>query len=86
MAKNCPKCGASDRLHQSHSRNGFERLVKKVTPYRMFRCHACNHRLWLWEGRWFRTRKRGLVRNRLPWWVWVGALIVAIALGRLLVR
>lgn len=77
----CPKCGASDRIHQSHFRNAFERLVTGVTPFRRYRCHACSHRLWLREGRWFQIRREGVGPLHLPWWVWVLAFVGSVAVG-----
>jgi hypothetical protein len=41
----CPKCG-SNRIHQSRSRNAWERFRRGFTVRRIFRCHACNWRGW----------------------------------------
>jgi predicted RNA-binding Zn-ribbon protein involved in translation (DUF1610 family) len=43
----CPECGRSARLYRSHTRSGFERAIRKLTPYQVYRCHDCNWRGWL---------------------------------------
>jgi DNA-directed RNA polymerase subunit RPC12/RpoP len=41
----CPRCGAR-RLFRSRSRSGLERLLRALTPFRVYRCHACGLRTW----------------------------------------
>jgi hypothetical protein len=40
----CPKC--TSVLHRSHVRNGWERLRKRITRRRPYRCHNCEWRGW----------------------------------------
>ena len=47
----CPKCGKYE-LHRSHARNWFEKAIKKLHLFKVYRCHACN-----WRGR-FRTKSK----------------------------
>jgi len=46
----CPHCGKAERVHRSHSRGPVERVIKTVTPYKVYRCHDCNWRGWLIPG------------------------------------
>lgn len=46
----CPHCGKTERIHRSHSRGFIEKVVKSVTPYKIYRCHDCNWRGWLVPG------------------------------------
>ena len=46
----CPKCG-QPALHRSRSRTSFEKLMRKYSFKRQFRCHACEWRGWLDETR-----------------------------------
>jgi len=41
----CPRCG-SDQLRRSSPHNSFERLLRKLSPYHLFRCGQCHHRGW----------------------------------------
>src|SRR5262249_42757755 len=42
----CPKC-SSGRIVRSHSHTAVERLRKRLTDRRLFRCDTCNWRGWL---------------------------------------
>ncbi len=44
--RKCPACGRST-LFRSHSKNLAERVRKKMTSRRIYRCHNCNWRGWL---------------------------------------
>ena len=46
----CPKCGETENIERSHSRGLFEKVLKRVTPLRAYRCHSCNWRGWLIPG------------------------------------
>lgn len=39
----CPRCG-STRIRRSLPQDGWERLVRELTPIHYFRCRDCNHR------------------------------------------
>ena len=39
----CPNCG-STRVHRSHRRGFFERILLPLVGRRPFRCADCNHR------------------------------------------
>lgn len=41
----CPRCGAQ-RLYRSRARSFPEQLVRTVTPFHVYRCHACGLRNW----------------------------------------
>jgi hypothetical protein len=43
----CPKCGETENIERSHSRGPLEKILKKITPLRAYRCHSCNWRGWL---------------------------------------
>ena len=42
----CPQCGEYD-LYRSRSRNIAEKIIKKLLPYKTYRCHNCNWRGWI---------------------------------------
>lgn len=42
----CPKCGEYS-FHKSHTRNSYERFIKKVFRRRPYRCHDCGYRGWI---------------------------------------
>ncbi|NOY05507.1 MAG: transposase [Chlorobi bacterium] len=44
--RTCPACGSSS-LFRSHSKNLTERVRKKLTSQRLYRCHSCEWRGWL---------------------------------------
>lgn len=48
--KTCPEC-KSNRVHRSHARNLWEKVQKRFTTRRLFRCHDCGWRGWLETGR-----------------------------------
>ncbi|HKP11142.1 MAG TPA: hypothetical protein VJZ91_03500 [Blastocatellia bacterium] len=41
----CPACGW--RIHHSHTRGFKEKLIRAVTPYKMYRCRDCGWRGWV---------------------------------------
>jgi len=45
----CPQCGG--HTHRSHARGLKERLVKAVTPHRVYRCGSCSWRGWVRRAR-----------------------------------
>ncbi|CUS77634.1 hypothetical protein JGI7_01422 [Candidatus Kryptonium thompsonii] len=40
----CPHCGKIGTLHRSRSRNFYERAVKFLLPYKIYRCSDCGWR------------------------------------------
>jgi predicted RNA-binding Zn-ribbon protein involved in translation (DUF1610 family) len=40
----CPDCGAIGTLHRSRARNTKERLIKALTPFKIYRCKKCGWR------------------------------------------
>ncbi len=47
----CPDCGEIGVLNRSRSRNFFERIIKKITPYKLFRCKGCGWRGYIFTYR-----------------------------------
>jgi len=41
----CPNCG--NNVHRSHSRSGFERLIRSVSKNKLYKCSGCGWRGWL---------------------------------------
>src|SRR5215471_20550731 len=41
----CPRCG--ENTHRSHTRGFREKLVKRLTLHKTYRCHECGWRGWL---------------------------------------
>lgn len=46
----CPECGELKDVQRSHSRGTVEKILKRVTPLRVYRCHVCNWRGWSLGG------------------------------------
>ncbi len=40
----CPSCNVAGVLRKSHSRNLTEKLIKRFTPYSVYRCKKCGWR------------------------------------------
>ncbi len=40
----CPSCGEIGTLHRSRARNTKERLIKALTPFKIYRCKKCGWR------------------------------------------
>ncbi len=70
----CPNCG--EFVHRSHSRNFRESFIKKVTPYKTYRCHECG-----WRGMAKPARHWNRVGNLKTIAVWIVGLLFALAVG-----
>src|SRR5512143_1555456 len=55
VAVSCPRCG-SQRLRRSAPHDGWERLVRALTPLHFYRCQECG----------FRGSRRGRVGSSRP--------------------
>jgi hypothetical protein len=68
----CPHCG--EQTYRSRSRNFRESLIKRVTPFRQYRCHECG-----WRG------MAGSIKlpriNQKVVYIWVAGVLIAIAIG-----
>lgn len=40
----CPSCNVIGRLHKSHSKNFFERILNHSYVWGTYRCHSCGWR------------------------------------------
>jgi len=70
----CPMCG--ENIHRSHSRGYRERLIKKITEYKTYRCSKCG-----WRGMAAPSKiqnKRGLLRTVI---FWIAGVILALLIG-----
>ncbi|MFA6034944.1 MAG: hypothetical protein WC889_18735, partial [Myxococcota bacterium] len=45
----CPNCGREQRIFKSRTRSSFESFAHAVTPLRVYRCHHCNWRGWVFH-------------------------------------
>lgn len=71
----CPSCGEY-RMHQSRARNTTEKLMKRLLPYKVYRCHNCN-----WRG-WIPKRKLKANVNALKTaFFYAGVILLALAVG-----
>ncbi len=41
---NCPECKAAGTLRRSRGRNTKELIIKKLTPFKFYRCRTCGWR------------------------------------------
>lgn len=46
----CPHCGKIGTLHRSRSRSFYERAVKFLLPYKIYRCSNCGWRGFRYTG------------------------------------
>jgi hypothetical protein len=74
----CPECGSSE-FHRSHVRNTLERLRKNTFKQSPYRCHSCNHRVWLNVK--IITPKRGSKRAVLYLMILIISTVVGIIVG-----
>jgi predicted RNA-binding Zn-ribbon protein involved in translation (DUF1610 family) len=77
----CPSCFSTGTIYRSHSRNWKEKLVKRVTFLRMYKCKECG-----WRG--YRSTAALTVKSLQTILFYIGiaiiiALIVRIILSRL---
>lgn len=78
----CPKCG-EHALHKSRSRSHLEVLFKKISMFRLYRCHECGWRGWMSKRR--AVGKKSFFKIILFYLaVIIGATIVGIMLGNFL--
>ena len=68
----CPHCG--EQTYRSRSRNFRESLIKRITPFRQYRCHKCG-----WRG------MAGVINppriNKKALYIWVVGVLLALAIG-----
>ncbi len=70
----CPTCG-SFAYHKSHSRNRWEKLLRRIFPVQIYRCDVCGRRYRHVElPLWMKRRTVGMV------WFGVTLLFVCMAL------
>jgi predicted RNA-binding Zn-ribbon protein involved in translation (DUF1610 family) len=76
----CPSCSASGSVYRSHSRNWIEKLVKRITFIKVYRCKECG-----WRG--YRSTVAFTTKSIQSLLIYIGigiiiALIVRIILSR----
>jgi hypothetical protein len=42
--KKCPSCFSEGSVYRSHSRNWKEKLIKRITYFRIYKCKKCGWR------------------------------------------
>jgi hypothetical protein len=70
----CPECG--ERAHRSHSRNFQETVIKKVSPYKAYRCSRCG-----WRGMAAPVKTANRSGRLRSLFFWIAGLIIALIIG-----
>jgi len=70
----CSQCGHP--IHRSHARGFVEKLIRVATGYRVYRCHRCGWRGWIYRRK-IRDARR-LLRTSIALLL-VLAMVLAIA-------
>jgi len=60
-------------MHRAHSKNAVQRVIREISPYRRYHCHACDAYSWRWAGLHFTIGMK-----EYP--VWLIAVLIAVAL------
>lgn len=68
----CPVCGHN--IHRSHSRGVPEKTIRVVTGYKVYRCHECDWRGWVYKKK-VRDRRK-MVQTTLALLVVLAIVIV----------
>jgi len=37
-------------MHRAHPKNAVQRVIREISPYRRYHCHACDAYSWRWAG------------------------------------
>jgi predicted RNA-binding Zn-ribbon protein involved in translation (DUF1610 family) len=77
----CPSCSATGTIYRSHSRNLREKLVKRISFLKLYRCKQCG-----WRG--YRSTAAVTVKSLQTLLIYIGvaiiiALVVRMILGRI---
>jgi hypothetical protein len=78
--RRCPKCHIVGRMHRAHSENAVQKVIRDISPYRRYHCHACDAYSWRWAG--FHL---SLGDKEYPVWLIVVLILVALFLARYIV-
>ncbi len=68
----CPKC-KKFQLYRSHSKNVFERAVKKLLPCKIYRCHECKWRGWIMKKH---IHKKEMNKKELAYYIIVFLILI----------
>ena len=79
-ARRCPKCRVVGRMHRAHSENAMQRVIRDISPYRRYHCHACDAYSWQWAGFHF-----SIGDKEYPVWLIVALVLVGLYLARFIV-
>ena len=67
-------------MHRSHATNAVQKVIRDITPYRRYHCHACNAYSWRWAGFHF-----SIGAKEYPLWLILALVLVALFLARYIV-
>jgi len=73
----CPSCFSTGTVYRSHSRNWKEKLVKRVTFLKMYKCRECG-----WRG--YRSTAELSVRSIQAILFYAGIIIIIVLIVRLI--
>ena len=78
--RRCPKCHVVDRMHRSHSINTLQKVIRDISPYKRYHCHACDAYSWRWSGFHF-----NIGMKEYPVWLIVVLVLLALLWARYIV-
>jgi predicted RNA-binding Zn-ribbon protein involved in translation (DUF1610 family) len=73
----CPSCFATGTIYRSHSRNWRERVVKRISFLKLYRCKQCG-----WRG--YRSTAVLTVKSIQALLIYIGAAIIIALIVRLI--
>jgi hypothetical protein len=67
-------------MHRAHSKNAMQKVIRDISPYRRYHCHACDAYSWRWAG-----LHLSIGAKEYPVWLIVVLILVALCLARFIV-
>lgn len=74
----CNECGELGSMNRSRSRNSFERVIKKATPFKIYKCNKCG-----WRG--YRSTIRFTKNSLTTLLIYLGMAAVTVLLIRFVI-
>ncbi len=73
----CPSCSTSGTIYRSHSHNWREKMVKRITFLKLYRCKQCG-----WRG--YRSTAAITVKSLQAFLLYVGIAIIIALIVRII--
>lgn len=75
----CPSCHSNGTVYRSHSRNRREKLIKKITFLKTYRCKKCG-----WRG--FRSTATVSIKSVQTLLFYIGIVVIVVLIVRFILQ